>query len=161
MLKLQKLITNKPFVYILYFGLSLFAVVKSVIGNHIHDNYLIYKSGFVSVIHQVNPFGHIRGPQSLHDTYHYGPIFAIIMAPFAVLPDGLGVILWVLFNAWVLYMAIKHLPLKDTQNVIILLVCAHELMTTSSNVEINPFIGALIIFSFIFIRDKKDFWAAF
>jgi hypothetical protein len=83
------------------------------------------------------------------------------MAPFALLPDGLGVILWVMFNAWALYMAIKLLPLKENQYIIILLICAHELMTSSSNVEINPLIGALIILSFVFIRDKKDFWAAF
>jgi hypothetical protein len=159
MLKLQKLIVNKPFVYTLYFGLSLFAVVKSVITNRIHDNYFVYKYGFIDVVHRISPFGLVRGPG--HDLYHYGPVFALVMAPFAVLPDGLGVILWVLFNAWALYMAIKLLPFKESQNVIILLICAHELMTSSSNVEINPFIGALIIFSFIFIRDKKDFWAAF
>ena len=158
MSKLAKLVYNKPFVFTLYFGLSLFAVVKSVIVNHIHDNYLIYKSGFINTIHQLTPFGQVRGP--LHDVYHYGPVFAVLMAPFALLPDSVGVILWVMFNAWVLYAAIKHLPLKENYYVIILLLCAHELMTSSSNVEINPLIGALIILSFVFIRDKKDFWAA-
>ena len=159
MSKLAKLVTNKPFVFTLYFGLSLFAVVKSVALNHIHDNYLIYKSGYINTIHQHTPFGQLRG--SAHDVYHYGPVFALLMAPFALLPDGVGVILWVMFNAWVLYIAIKRLPLKENYYVIILLMCAHELMTSSSNVEINPLIGALIILSFIFIRDKKDFWAAF
>ncbi|MDB5135497.1 MAG: hypothetical protein JWP37_2100, partial [Mucilaginibacter sp.] len=66
-----------------------------------------------------------------------------------------------LFNAWVLYIAIKLLPLKENQYMVILLICAHELMTSSSNVEINPLVGGLIILSFVFIRDKKDFWAAF
>jgi hypothetical protein len=66
----------------------------------------------------------------------------------------------VMFNAWVLYLAIKALPLKEDHYLIILLICAHELMTSSSNVEINPLIGGLIILSFVFIRDKKDFWAA-
>src|ERR1700728_2886705 len=109
MSKLAKLVTNKPFVFTLYFGLSLFAVVKSVALNHIHDNYLIYKSGYINTIHQHTPFGQLRGPA--HDVYHYGPVFALLMAPFALLPDGVGVILWVMFNAWVLYIAIKRLPL--------------------------------------------------
>jgi hypothetical protein len=159
MSKLSKLVSNKPFVLTLYFGLSLFAVVKSVLLNHIHDNYFVYKSGFISTIHQHTPFGMLRGPG--HDLFHYGPVFSLLMAPFALLPDGLGVILWVMFNAWVLYVAIKHLPLKENQYVIILLICAHELMTSTANVEINPLIGGLIILSFVFIRDKKDFWAAF
>ena len=158
MQKLAKLVYNKPFVLILYFGLSLFAVVKSVILNHIHDNYLIYKSGFINTVHQLTPFGNVRGPG--HDVYHYGPLFAIIMAPFALLPDSAGVILWVMFNAFALYIAIKVLPLRENYYLPVLLICAHELMTSSSNVEINPLIAALIILSFVFIRDKKDFWAA-
>jgi hypothetical protein len=158
MSKLSKLVYNKPFVLTLYFGLSLFAVVKSVIVNHIHNNYFVYKYNFINVIHQHTIFGYQKQFQDLN---HYGPVFALLMAPFALLPDGLGVILWVMFNAWVLYIAVKCLPLKENHYVIILLICAHELMTSSSNVEINPLIGALIILSFVFIRDKKDFWAAF
>jgi len=158
MTKLAKIVYNKPFVLVVYFGLSLFAVVKSVITSHIHDNYFVYKYAFFGIIHQQTPFGPVRGP--LHDQFHYGPVFALLMAPFALLPDAVGVILWVMFNAWVLYIAIKLLPLKEGYYLPVLLICAHELMTSSSNVEINPLIGALIILSFVFIRDKKDFWAA-
>jgi len=156
--KLTKLVYNKPFVLMVYFGLSLFAVVKSVVSSHIHDNYYVYKYSFLNIIHQQTPFGSLRGP--LHDSFHYGPVFALLMAPFALLPDSIGVILWVMINAWALYIAIKMLPLRDQYYLPVLLICAHELMTSSSNVEINPLIGALIILSFVFIRDKKDFWAA-
>lgn len=159
MRKLAKLPYNKTFVFILYFGLSFFAVAKSVITNHIHNNYYVYKWGFLNTIHQAQVFG--PQPQHYNDLYHYGPVFAVLMAPFALLPDGAGVILWVMFNAWVLYIAIKMLPLKENQYLPVLLICAHELMTSASNVEINPFIGALIILTFVFIRSKKDFWAAF
>jgi hypothetical protein len=158
MQKLAKLVTNKPFVLTLYFGLSLFAVVKSVILGHIHNNYFVYKYQFINVIHQHTIFGY--QPQYFQDLNHYGPVFALLMAPFALLPDGMGVILWVMFNAWALYQAIKLLPLKENQYLVILLICAHELMTSSSNVEINPLTAALIIFTFVFIRKEKDFWAA-
>ncbi|MDF2433092.1 MAG: hypothetical protein JWP44_2723, partial [Mucilaginibacter sp.] len=36
----------------------------------------------------------------------------------------------------------------------------HELMTSAANVQSNPLIAALILFSFILIRAEKDFWAA-
>lgn len=158
MSKLAKFVYNKPFVLTLYFGLSLFAVVKSVIVHHIHNNYFVYKYGFINTIHLHTVFG--PQPEHYNDLYHYGPVFALLMAPFALLPDSLGVILWVMFNAWALYIAIKLLPLKGQYYLPALLICAHELMTSTSNVEINPLIGALIILSFVFIRDKKDFWAA-
>jgi hypothetical protein len=157
-MKLSKLVYNKPFVLICYFGLSLFAVVKSVITHHIHDNYFVYKYGFIDIIHQQTPFGPVRGPG--HDLFHYGPVFALLMAPFALLPDPIGVILWVMFNALVLYLAIKWLPLKEQAYLPVLLICAHELMTSASNVEINPFIGALIILTYVFVKNKRDFWAA-
>ena len=158
MLKFARLTTNKPFVFAAYFGLSAFAVIKSVILNHIHNNYFVYKYNFVNVIHQHTIFG--PQPEHFTDLNHYGPVFALLMAPFALLPDSIGVILWVMFNAAALYLAIKLLPLKKDQYLVVLLICAHELMTSSSNVEINPLIGALIIASFVFIREKKDFWAA-
>ncbi|BAU54806.1 glycosyltransferase family 87 protein [Mucilaginibacter gotjawali] len=158
MSKLAKLVYNRPFVLTLYFGLSLFAVVKSVIVHHIHNNYFVYKYGFINTIHLHTVFG--PQPEHYNDLYHYGPVFALLMAPFALLPDSFGVILWVMFNAWALYIAIKLLPLKNRYYLPVLLICAHELMTSTANVEINPLIGALIILSFVFIRDKKDFWAA-
>jgi hypothetical protein len=158
MTKFGKLITNKPFVYTLYFGLSLFAVVKGVLSKHIQNNYMVYKYNFINVIHQHTIFGYQT--KYFLDLNHYGPAFALVIAPFALLPDSIGVILWVMFNAWILFKAISLLPLAKNQQTIILLICAHELMTSSANVQINPLIGSLVILSFVFIRKENDFWAA-
>jgi len=156
--KLSAVVKGKPFIYVIWFGLSFFAVAKSVIVHNIHNNYFVYKYNFLNVIHQNN----LYSPQPAHyfDLNHYGPIFSFIIAPFALLPDSLGVILWVMFNAWILLKAIQKLPLKQSDFLLVLLICAHELMTSAANVQINPLIAALIIFSFIFIRNEKDFWAA-
>ena len=153
-----RIVTNRPFVLTLYFGLSLFAVIKGVLGKHIQNNYLVYKYNFINVIHQHTLFGYQT--KYFFDLNHYGPAFALVIAPFALLPDGIGVILWVMFNTWVLYKAVTLLPITKNQQTIILLICAHELMTSSANVQINPLIGALIILSFVFIRKDQDFWAA-
>ena len=158
--KLAKLFTSKPFVYSIWFGLSLFAVGKSVIlgHSHIHNNYFVYKYNFYHVLEQVNLYK--PDPAHYFDLNHYGPIFSYIIAPFALMPDGFGVVLWVMFTAGLLLFAIKQLPIKQNHSLIILLLCAHELMTSAANVQINPLIAALIIFSFTFIKNKQDFWAA-
>ncbi len=160
MYKLIDIIKGKPFIYVLWFGLSLFAVGKSVVlgHSHIHNNYLVYKYNFINVIHQHNLYTH--QPEHYFDLNHYGPVFSIIIAPFALLPDSVGVVLWVMFNAWILLRAIKMLPVKQSQFLLILLLCAHELMTSAANVQINPLIAALIVFSYVFITTQKDFWAA-
>ena len=160
MYRVVEYIKSKPFVYFLWFGLSLFAVGKSVVlgHSHIHNNYFVYKYNFINVINQHNLYLH--QPEHYFDLNHYGPIFALIIAPFALMPDALGVVLWVMFNAWILLKAIQLLPVKENQWLVVLLLCAHELMTSAANVQINPLITALLILSYVFIRNKKDFWAA-
>jgi hypothetical protein len=151
----------KPVIIVLWFGLSLFAVVKGLLlakGNNSYNNYIIYKHNFLNLIQQHSLFG--AQPNFYFDLNHYGPVFALIIAPFTYLPDEIGVILWVLFNAWILYKAVMMLPLKQNQCLLILLINANSMMGSSGNVQVNPLITALIIFSFIFIRNKQDFWAA-
>jgi hypothetical protein len=84
----------------------------------------------------------------------------LIIAPFTLLPDSVGVVLWVLFNAFILFKAIQLLPLKKNSYIIILLLCANDIVASSIFFQFNPIITALIIFSFYFIRKKQNFWAA-
>ncbi|MEO8886922.1 MAG: glycosyltransferase family 87 protein [Mucilaginibacter sp.] len=157
--KIKTLFNNKPFILTLWFGLSAFAVIKGVLaGPANYNNYIIYKHNFLNLIQQHSLFG--PQPEYYFDLNHYGPVFALVIAPFTFFPDQIGVILWVLFNAWILYKAIMMLPLTVNQRLIILLLNANSLMGSSGNVQVNPLITALVIFSFIFIKNKQDFWAA-
>lgn len=141
----------------LWFGLSFFAAIKQAFGHH-YNNYLIYKYTFFNLIHQHNLY--LPQPEHFFDVNHYGPLFALFIAPFVWLPDPFAVVLWIMFNAYVLYQAVNYLPLANQQKVIVLLLCAHELMTASFSDQFNPCMAAIILGSFILIRQKKDFWAA-
>jgi Glycosyltransferase family 87 len=99
-------------------------------------------------------------PAEFFDRNHYGPIFSLIIAPFALLPDWLGMTLWSVFNTSVLVFAINQLPLKYNQINIILWLCAHEFLTTILSFQFNPIMTAIIILSYVFIIKKQDFWAA-
>jgi len=157
MQKIKALFTNKYFVLVLWFGLSTIAALKQVLMNGI-NNYLLYKWSWFHLVEQKNIYLHY--PQLFDDCHHYGPFFGLIIAPFAMFPDAVGVTLWSIFNTWILYKAVTMLPLDPKKQVMILLICAHELMTSSFSVQVNPFITALMLFTFIFIRKEKDFWAA-
>ena len=54
---------------------------------------------------------YLEYPKEYFDLYLYGPIFAILIAPFSVLPDGLSVILWNGMNSVVLFVTLWHLPI--------------------------------------------------
>lgn len=157
MQKIKALFTNKYFVLVLWFGLSTIAALKQVLMNGI-NNYLLYKWSWFHLVEQKNIYLHY--PELFFDCHHYGPFFGLIIAPFAMFPDAVGVMLWSIFNTWILYKAVTMLPLDPKKQVMILLICAHELMTSSFSVQVNPFITALMLFTFIFIRKEKDFWAA-
>src|SRR6187402_1906804 len=119
--KVTRVITSKPFVLTLWFGLCLFPVVKSVIEghSHIHNNYFVYKGNFFHVINQQNLFAYY--PDQYFDLNHYGPIFSLVIAPFALLPDWLGVLLWVVFAAWLLLKSVEGLPVTREHYLLIIL----------------------------------------
>ncbi|MDQ6815266.1 MAG: DUF2029 domain-containing protein [Bacteroidota bacterium] len=147
-----------PFAYILWFALALIAVLAELLHNSI-NNYLIFKNVFRHVIQQKNLY--LYYPQEYQDHNLYGPIFSFIIAPFSILPDWLGVILWVIFNAAFLFFAIRQLPLTERAFRTILLISAVDFMTASHNVQFNPMVTAWIILSYTFVHKQKDFWAAF
>lgn len=154
---------NRKFAVTLWFGLSLIAVLydffeyKSTGG--ISGNYKIFKYVFVHVREQVNLF--TEYPLQYNDTNHYGPFFSLIIAPFALLPDAMGVVLWVMANAAILYWAIRKLPIKENWQNAILILSAHEMMTAASWVQSNPLIIACIILGFVYIHSGKEIWALF
>ncbi|MGI4021058.1 MAG: glycosyltransferase family 87 protein [Janthinobacterium lividum] len=153
----QRFFLNRKTVSCIWFGLSFFAVLKQALSQH-YNNYLIYKFTFFNLIQQHYLFA--LQPQHYFDVNHYGPVFGLLIAPFALLPDQLGVVLWVMFNAYVLFRVITYLPIDNLQKNIVLLLCAHELMTASFSEQFNPCMAAIILLSFILIKQKKDFWAA-
>ncbi|RKR83256.1 uncharacterized protein DUF2029 [Mucilaginibacter gracilis] len=155
--KIKKLFTNKYFVLTLWFGLSFVAALKQAL-LHVINNYKIYKYTFYNLIHQQNLF--LQYPQFFEDKNHYGPVFALVIAPFYMLPDGLAVMLWNIFNSFMLYKAVTLLPINNKKQIAIFLICAHELMTASFSVQVNPFATSLIILSYVLIKNKHDFWAA-
>jgi hypothetical protein len=80
--------------------------------------------------------------------------------PFALLPDVVGMSLWNLANAAFLLFAVYKLPLTNIQKSLILLICAHEFLTSALSFQFNPSISAIVILSYVFIDKKQDFWAA-
>jgi hypothetical protein len=142
---------------LLWFGLSVIVAAKELYENNF-NNYIVFKHVFLHVRQQQPLF--IAYPEYF-DVNMYGPIYSLIIAPFALLPDQLGAMLWVMANAAFLYIAIRQLPLTRMQQNLVLIFSSHELMGASSYFQFNPTIAACIILSFALILKGKDFWAAF
>ncbi|HJV20411.1 MAG TPA: glycosyltransferase family 87 protein [Sediminibacterium sp.] len=121
------------------------------------NNFLIYRGVFIHTIHEQNLY--LPYPTEYSDMNHYGPLFSIIIGPFALLPVYLGCFLWCLANAWVLFYAISQLPISKPQQNIILLIGLIEMMTAMHSVQFNTMLTGWILLSFVFVEKKQVFWA--
>lgn len=142
------------FVYVL---LAVIAGTKQYL-SHSFNNYLIFKYTFWHTVDLKNLYNNY--PEYL-DSNHYGPVFSLLIAPFALLPDGLGMILWNVANIAILLWGIFSLPISINKRVIIAWLCAHEALTALFSFQFNIALTGLIILSFSFIIKKKEVQSAF
>lgn len=140
----------------MFLGL-LYAVIKLLMGKF--NNYRIFEHVFV---HATNgQLLYVEYPEQYYDVNHYGLLFAAVIAPFAVLPEWLGMTLWILANTIFLYYAISQLPITHNQKILIYWYAIFELMTAQGVQQFNISIAAIIILTFVCIEKERDFWAAF
>lgn len=93
------------------------------------------------------------------DSNHYGPVFSMVIAPMAVMPDAWGFLLWSVLNAVILIWAIQLLPITQRNKNLLLLLCAIEFANAEHYIQFNPIVTAFIFFSFILVERKKEQWA--
>jgi hypothetical protein len=74
----------------------------------VYENYVIFKNAFPHLLAGLNPY--TAFPAEQWDLYKYSPAFALCMAPFAALPEALGLPLWNLLNALLPLAALWYLP---------------------------------------------------
>lgn len=137
----------------------LLAVIAAVAKATRCNNFLIFRGVFWHTIHQTSLY--TPYPEEYFDMNHYGPLFSLIVAPFAVPPVFIGLLTWSLFLAGVLYAAVRWSQFTWRQQVFIFWFCAHELLTALFMQQFNIAIAAIILLSYYCIEREKDFWAAF
>lgn len=120
-----------------------------------YNNFLIFRQSFFHLIsnrdlYQLFPSEHF-------DYYKYSPTFALFMAPLAFLPDSQGLFFWNALNTFVLFYALKCLPLRFTDRNFLLLFAflLLELITSLQNSQSNALMAGLIILAFDKIEKKQ------
>lgn len=142
---------------IVWFILALVGIVLKIrLGQDKFANYVIFQNAFDRAIHLKDLY--YTDPSLGLDVFLYGPLFTILIAPFAILPINIGAFFWGLANAGFLFFAIRKLPVGYRNQNIILYFAAIEMMTSVQNLQINCIITALIILSFVFVQKQKDIW---
>lgn len=139
-----------------YILLAIIASLKQYLHGSF-NNYLIFKYVFWHTWEQ-KPLYELD--TAYLDSNHYGPFFALIIAPFAILPDWLGTVLWNLANTVVLLIGIFKLPLPKNYQKLIAWICAHECLTSLLSFQFNVGITGLILLSFVYMEKQQSIKAA-
>jgi hypothetical protein len=76
------------------------------------QDFAIFRNSFLHLIHHQNLYAPFLAEQ--WDLYRYSPTFALLFAPFALLPYAVGAVLWNLLNAGALFWAVNSVPVLDS-----------------------------------------------
>ena len=144
------------------FGLWTFlAVIAGItkMAPHRHNNFLIFRGVFWHTLQKLSLYDFY--PKEYNDHNHYGPIFSLVIAPFAVVPDALGLLGWLVVLALGMYYSVRRLPLEEGRQIFLYWFCAHELLTALQMQQFNIAIAAIIVGSFAAIERGREVTAAF
>ncbi|MCE7066374.1 glycosyltransferase family 87 protein [Dyadobacter sp. CY326] len=165
----NRFLVNQRYLLILFIGVAIFASLQSyfgglksfVEGGHLYttyNNYIIFKQSFFHLIHGQDLYAQFVEEQG--DLYKYSPAFALIFSILAIMPDVLGLSVWNILNAAVLFYSVYYLPRINlrTKGLILVFVIV-ELLTSVQNEQSNALIAGLLLFAFGFLERGK-YWLA-
>jgi len=154
--KIFAILQKKQCVIGIYVTLAIIAGIKQYL-HHSFNNYLIFKYVYLHTIDLQNLYNNYA---EYGDSNHYGIIFSLLIAPFAWLPNGLGMILWNIANVLVLLWGIYSLPLSLNKRTVIAWICAHETLTALFSFQFNIALTGFILLSFSYLMKKQEIKSA-
>ena len=157
------LLLSKPFfhdyrtIFVMWVIMCLIlAITKSYNSD---GNYRIFIGVWNHTIAELPLFDHY--PEEYDDMNHYGPFFALVIAPFAWMTRYAGMFFWMLFLSMFLYVSVRKSDFTKYQQMFIFWFCSHELLNALFLQQYNVAITAGVLLTFTMIERKQDFWAAF
>lgn len=151
------LLRDPRFLLGLWSLLGLIAALTKMSGGR-HNNFMIFRGVYWHLINKLSLYEFY--PKEYFDHNHYGPTFSLIIAPFALVPEWLGLILWLVGLSLVLYWAIRKLPLQTGKQIFLYWFCAHELLTALQMQQFNIAIAAIIVGTFAAVERRQEWLAA-
>lgn len=157
--KFLKILLNPKYIFGVYIIVAIAtALSKFSRGPQAINNYLIFKGVFFNTIDEKNLY--LRYPELYSDMNHYGVFFSLLIAPFAVMPDWMGIALWNVANTAIFLYAIHKLPFSDAKKALFALLCLQEFITAAVSLQFNVALVGLLMLSATYIYERKEVQSA-
>lgn len=155
--KFLKFILNPKYIFGVYLIVAAVCSLSKYFnknGQLAYNNYMLFKGVFQNTLAQKNLY--LQYPDMYFDSNHYGIFFGVLMTPFAILPDGIGMTLWNVANAGILVFAFSKLPISTAKKSILAWLCLQEFITASVSLQFNVALTGLIILSAVYVYERKE-----
>lgn len=153
--KFLKIIVNPKYIFGVYLIVAVMtALSKYSRGYQAINNYLIFKYTYINTVIQQNLY--LQYPENYQDSNHYGIFFSVLIAPFALMPDWLGISLWNAANACIFIYAIYKLPFSDAKKAVFAILCLQEFITAALSLQFNIALAGLLMLSAVYIFENKE-----
>jgi|ETNmetMinimDraft_13_1059891.scaffolds.fasta_scaffold37558_2 hypothetical protein len=100
-------------------------------------------------------------PEHYLDYFLYGPIFAVMMFPFAFFPKALGLFLFLAASTALFVYAIYSLDLPEKAKASMALLCSFDFLTNQQIPQTNGIVAALVILSLAGVQKERILLATF
>jgi hypothetical protein len=120
-----------------------------------YNNYVIFRDAFT----------HLRQGQDLYslypdehwDLYKYSPTFAALMAPFAPLPDAIGLVAWDVLGAAVLFLGLAGLPVgTERSRMAMAWLVALPMLQSMQNSQSNAHVAGLVLLTAVWLERREE-----
>ena len=122
------------------------------------NNFSIFRESYRNLTHRIPLY--VPHPGRHIDVFKYSPTFALLMAPFWIIPREPGVVIWNLINALAPYWAVMRLNLDSRARAFVLLFSLIEMQTTLHSAQSNGIIAGLMIGAFAAFERNRGVTAA-
>lgn len=158
--KFLKFISDYRIIFIIYIIVAaVTGYSKYKRGTGGYNNYLIFKGVFYNTLQEKNIF--LQYPDLFFDSNHYGVFFSLIIAPFAMMPDGFGAVLWNVAITLVFLYSVYKLPFSNAKKSFFAWLCLQEFITAATYFQFNIILTGLLILSAVYIYERKEAQSAF
>lgn len=139
--------------------ICLFATIQAI-GNDEIANFVIFKTATQRFFTHTNMYEYIEYG-IIWDKFLYAPCFVMLFLPFAYLPVGISIFLWLAAGAALFFFALKKLPLTETQRALVFFIALIDLVNSMQNLQTNVLNTAFMLLIFSSLHNQKPVWTGF
>jgi hypothetical protein len=137
--------------------LSVLAVAGQHLFIRLNNNFAIFRASFGNLLAGRDLY--VLHPEQAWDLFKYSPTFAVLFAPFSLLPLPASVVLWHALNMLLLFYAVGKL-LPGSKGTLALALVYLEALRATQHAQTNGLITALVVLAFIAFERQQQLGAA-